>query len=818
MKHLSKYILTMLLLLPLVGGEAFCFDNGLWQSFMHPSNEARTKLWWFHGETTTTKEGIDADLKAFKEAGIGGVVFYDQTHGTGEGAFPSLSSKWWEMLKYAALKAKALGLSFEVAASNGYVAGGPWVTPELGMQKIVVVRPGEDEPKNFKKLTEISPNMPKNMVDTCIMRGRITLKDNQSGIITFDAGKSIELRTISYTSTPRGKGSFGSMNIPGKPQERYFGAGYIDMPPIGELECSTDGKKWETVVSLRGIEDIIGHKSKQRTLNFPAARARFFRLNIHDWIGPESKYKKLEIENVRLMSYDMIDNWERKSGLRNEVSYAQRNTSGSSADITFTPQCTIGYAPTNGQAKHGRSRIVWNGQELSSKTWLESDVLSAKAAEHHYDSYFRAIYDTLSAIGCPPSGMCMDSHEAGIANWTVEMPEHFKRINGYDITRWIPALAGFIVDSREATEAFLHDYRKTIDRLVSEQFYGTFARLCHRDNVTFTSQAMLGCVNDNIASRGMADKPQGEFWAYQTNGNYDCLDAASSAHLFGKKIASGEAFTDTPYFTGEDISETGWHKLLRIANLAYCKGINEFAVCASSYQPWMNKKYDDDNSQHPYIFHRHNPVWNISREHFWEYQARCAQLLQTGKPVVDALVYVGDDAPLKTLAYKLPLMPEGFNFDVCTLRSLKAWMNLNPQTKEWAPEYKIMVVQGRTVISGEAERLLAELAERGLTIVRCDEGESVEDKIKQAGIRPDIYIKSANEADDKTYFFHRQTTTEDIYFVYNHSNHVYSSPLMLRSQHRNIELWDALTGERTVLPVGSALTLRPYESKFIIAR
>ena len=46
--------------------------------------------------------------------------------------------------------------------------------------------------------------------------------------------------------------------------------------------------------------------------------------------------------------------------------------------------------------------------------------------------------------------------------------------------------------------------------------------------------------------------------------------------------ASGEAFTDTPY------DET-WDRLLRIANIAYCRGINEFAVCASSYQPWDDR-------------------------------------------------------------------------------------------------------------------------------------------------------------------------------------------------------------------------------------
>ncbi len=789
-------------------------SDNLWNSFLSPRHEARTKLWWFHGETITTREGIDADLTAFKAAGIGGVVYYDQTHGTQQGAFPALSQQWWNMLKYAALKAKELGLTFEIAASNGYVTGGPWVTPELGMQKIVTLRDGDRVPKGFKEITRIT--LPQGL-DTCIQRGRMSLKDNAPATIVFDAGKVCEVRSLSLMMTPRGKGSYGSMNVPGKPQEHHFGAGYVLMPPVGELQYSSDGVKWKTITEVYGVEDIIGHKSRQRTQNFKAVRARFFRLNIHDWMGPKNKYNKLEVENVRLMGYDMLDNWEQKSGLRSEVT-STLSPQGKHKRGVGGATYRIGYASTGGHAKHGRSSIVWQGRTLTAKTWTESDVMSAEAVENHYRSYIKPIVDTLTAIGCKPQGVCMDSHEAGIANWTEKMPEHFKRLRGYELTPWLPALGGVIVESREKTEAFLADYRRTINEVISEQYYGTMARLCHEDGLTLTSQAMLGCVNDNIASRGMVDKPQGEFWAYQTNGNYDCLDAASAAHLYGKRIASGEAFTDTPYFTKGTTDETeavaGWHRLLRIANLAYCRGINEFVVCASSYQPWMDRKYDDSQSQHPYIFHRLNPAWQWSREHFWEYQARCAQMLQTGKPVVDLLVYVGQDAPLKTMAYKLPVMPEGYNFDVCTMRSLKAWKE--NRNSPYAPEYKVLVVQDRTWITPEAEALFEEMKALGLFIVRCDKGEKVAEALALAGFKPDMRIESRNEADDKTYFCHRKTATEDIYFIYNNSNHDCENVLELRGGQRYIELWSPLTGERKSASDG-IIRLKPYESVFVIA-
>lgn len=307
----------------LMAGNAYADGTDtLWESFLSPRNEARTKLWWFHGETVTTKEGIDADLQAFKDAGIGGVVYYDQTHGKQEGAFPAMSKEWWDMLKYAALKAKELGLTFDVASTNGYVAGGPWITPEMGMKKIVVLMPGDEIPKGFKELMTISPvTTPERQeyIDTVIQKARINLLDNEPSQIIVDFRHPKTIRTISYQAKPRGKGAYGSMNIPGKPSKEYFGAKYIPLPPIGEFQSSDDGINWKTITSLRGIEDIIGHKSNQRTINFPATKARYYRINIHDWQGADSIHRNLYIENVRLMSYDKTDNWECKSGLRSEL-------------------------------------------------------------------------------------------------------------------------------------------------------------------------------------------------------------------------------------------------------------------------------------------------------------------------------------------------------------------------------------------------------------------------------------------------------------------------------------------------------------------
>lgn len=834
-KRLLSIVMTVAIATPVAADD-------LWSRFVQPADEARTKVWWFHGETETTREGIDADLEAFRAKGVGGVVFYDQVHGKGNGAFAAMSPEWWDMLKYAARKAKEKGLTFEVAASNGYVAGGPWITPELAMRKvdvsdtIVTIRKRQTVTvrlagrlSGFADIATLVFPDREEFKDITVSARRVTATDNRPIVIDYDAGRTVSIAAISYVTNPRGKGSTGSMNIPGKPQERYFGAKYVDMPPIGDLEYSADGRQWKSAAKLLGVESVIGHKSKERTISFPRVSGRYFRLRLHDWMDSDGKFNKLSIENVRLSVRDRVDNWQVKTGLRTEVTYpheeggdmgvlslgeirdvSRQTAADGTVSLTLEPGTwhimRFGHVPTGSRTKHGRRNLLG----------LEADVMSAEAARVHFERYFKAVCDTLSAIGCKPSGMCMDSHEAGIQNWTEGFEKRFHSMRGYDIKPWLPILAGYIVTDRKSTEQVLLDFRKTIAETIGSEFYGTLGRLCRDAGVDFTCQAMLNIDNDNIMSRGAATKPQGEFWAYQTNGNYDCLDAASAAHLYGHRTASGEAFTDTPY-------GTTWDELLRIANLAYCRGINEFVVCASSYQPWPDRKYDDSASAHPYIFHRFNPDWSSS-DRFWNYQARCAQMLREGEPVVDLCVYIGEDVPLKTFAYKLPVIPEGYNFDVCTFDALMNRFSSadGALVVSGGMRYRALVIQDRTYISPAAQRKIEALERAGVPVIWCNRGESVAGELRKAGLLPDIGLVSADEPDDKAYFFHRRTSDADIYFVYNHSPREYDAPVTLRTIYDKVELWNPYAVERKSVPMTEdksvRISLEPYRSTFIVVR
>ena len=188
----------------------------------------------------------------------------------------------------------------------------------------------------------------------------------------------------------------------------------------------------------------------------------------------------------------------------------------------------------------------------------------------------------------------------------------------------------------------------------------------------------------------------------------------------------------------------------------------------------------------------------------------------------DLCVYVGEDVPLKTFAYKLPVMSEGYNFDVCNFDALTNRLSAHDGklSVEGGMQYSALIVQDRTLLSPEALRKIEALSQAGIPVIRCDKGESVIDGLAKAHLRPDLTMTSGNQPDDRICFFHRRTADTDIYFVYNHSNRTYDAPVTLRTSHTSAEAWSPQHTTRKPLAMDNdkqlQLHLEPYQSIFII--
>lgn len=116
--------------------------RSLRDQFLSPSDEAKPWTFWYWMYGAVSKEGITADLEAMKRAGLGG-TYLMPIKGIHEGAqydgkAQQLTPEWWEMVRFSMEEADRLGLKLGMHICDGFaLAGGPWITPEESMQKVV---------------------------------------------------------------------------------------------------------------------------------------------------------------------------------------------------------------------------------------------------------------------------------------------------------------------------------------------------------------------------------------------------------------------------------------------------------------------------------------------------------------------------------------------------------------------------------------------------------------------------------------------------------------------------------------------------------
>ncbi|MBQ8672454.1 MAG: glycosyl hydrolase family 2 [Bacteroides sp.] len=825
----------------------------IYQEFQSVPDSTRTKVWWFHGETETTREGITADLEAFCEAGVGGVVYYDQIHGSGEGACAIFSPEWWEALKFSAAEARRLGLSFEINLSNGFVAGGPWITKEMSMKRLchsqVVVEagatyddvlppPSADEFWDVRTLAFPVPDAVEWGEKRLIER---TVKYDAPTKLTYDLGRPFTARSLTYSEACNSKHPTAAMNWPGPPADHFYGDGYLELPPIGSLEASEDGKTWRVV---RTIPTLYKIHHRVKTISFPAVTARYFRLNLHGWNRPDGQRPRtLELRRATLSSQAMTDEWENKAGVNSEYvtdnltpSYASREVIDPSKVIDLSDLmqadgrlrwCApdgegrwvilrVAQTSTRGHTKHGRP-----GQ-----MGLECDKMSREAARLQWNNFAQVILDTLDRYGLKPTGVVMDSHEMGSHNWTHGYEREFEAMQGYDLTPYLPALLGYVVGSKEQSEEVLFHHRQTIAHLVNHRYFAALDTLAMEAGVTLTAQATgngQSMTSDNIAAKGSVRRPQGEFWGKHADASYDIKEAASAAHVYGKPIASAEAYTDVKY------SQTlAYFK--RLADYAYAYQLNEFVVCASAYQPWTDRRPGNTAHRREYCLNRNNTMWPMSRG-FWDYQSRCAYLMRQGRPVADLCIYLGSEVSNKLLSYRLPEIPEGYDWDVCTDDALLHLFSAEEGRLKarCGTSWQVLVVERLARLTPEAEEKVEQLKRQGVKVydARKEGDYGLQAFLTQAGVAPDAAFRSANRPDDRLFFAHRRLNDAELYFFDNHSPKSYVGEVTLRgSKGLTAEYWNPDTGLRYALRSKAAangdltvhLALDAREAGFVVLR
>jgi hypothetical protein len=133
------HLIRLLVVLVVVGSAwPTLHAQGLEAGFASPPVAARPLGWWHWINGNVTQEGIAADLEAAAKAGMGGVQLFDVEIYLPPGPVRYGTDSWHEHVRFAMRKAAALGLEFHIMNTPGWSAsGGPWVTPERSMKRLV---------------------------------------------------------------------------------------------------------------------------------------------------------------------------------------------------------------------------------------------------------------------------------------------------------------------------------------------------------------------------------------------------------------------------------------------------------------------------------------------------------------------------------------------------------------------------------------------------------------------------------------------------------------------------------------------------------
>lgn len=496
---------------------------------------------------------------------------------------------------------------------------------------------------------------------------------------------------------------------------------------------------------------------------------------------------------------------------------------------------------------------------------LEVDKLSREALDKHWAGLMaKVIADAGPLAGKVLNNSLIDSYEVGSQNWTPRFREEFRKRRGYDPLPFLPTVAGVTVESKEITERFLWDLRRTIADLYADNYYGHFAELCHRAGLKFSTEPYGNGGFEDLQAGSKADIPMGEFWIGGAAMETAHL-AASVAHVNGKPIVGAESFT-ADEVRGRWLEEP--YGIKALGDLAFCEGINRYIFHRYAAQPWVDVR--PGMTMGPWGTHldRTQTWWSEAKE-WLRYVARSQYLLQQGRFVADVCYFTGEDAPVTLPGRRglRPALPQGYDFDGCDAAAVRSMTVRDGRvTLPSGMSYAVLVLPESTFMTPGMARKIRDLVAAGATVIgpkplhtpslsgypaseaelatvasslwgggapgtrtygkgRLLVGIPLESALPAFGIRPDFEF-APHSLGTKLIDIHRKIGDADVYFVSNQNYRSTRARCTFRVAGRTPELWHADTGRIEEAPAYQEsngrtsvdLSFDPAESVFVVFR
>jgi hypothetical protein len=481
---------------------------------------------------------------------------------------------------------------------------------------------------------------------------------------------------------------------------------------------------------------------------------------------------------------------------------------------------------------------------------LECDKLSRTAAEAYWQGIMPKIQAAVGPLwGTTLDHTLIDSYEVGTQNWTAAMPEEFQKRCGYDILPYLPVLTGRVVGSRQISERFLWDFRRTIADLFAENYYDYFETMCQKAGIKLEVEPYGNGSFEELRCARETDHVMGEFWWPGGMEMDDTLNsvriAASTAHTYGKSFVGAEAFTA---WRGDWTMAPPNMKAL--GDLAYVNGVNSFTFHRYAHQPWLDRFPGMTMGPFGSTIERTNNWWEPGAA-WMTYQARCNLLLRQGLFVADILFADGEGVPMNPTTHHVK---SGYDFDSCSQDVVlhRLTVKNGRLTLPDGMSYRVLVLNPSTTMTPQLLRKLKELTDGGATIVgtrpvsspslvdypQCDAevkklGEELWEggKITSGQTENDALAALHLEPDFECHvpalrYIHRLAGDADIYFISNQAAKDQITDCTFRVAGKSPELWHPDTGKMEKLASYTetdgrtriSLHLDPIGSVFVVFR
>ena len=829
-------------------------------AFLHPDRTYYPETWFHFVNGNVSREGITRDLEAIAESGIQGIQLFhgrmndDIWPGTEE-PIECLTPKWEDLVRHTASEAHRLGMRFSLQTCPGWaMSGGPWIKPEQAMRHLIYTRTDVEG----GKLVEV--NLPidtkedwRNWQDICVLAFPTPQGD------TGHYCEVEEVRTDDHQQEwecllKEGKDFVMPPTQPDKPYRFSVKlkndeiARSVEFNPINDFNHPFSVQPDIHVRIMKGDQVLLDS-------DFPFAnwqdseKGMTFALTGNEQIKNSqlptlyvveiTNLHDMHIRYMRFLTAARGHNWEMEAGWTSRSLLPNLPAiEGGDREGTFVHRAEVmdisDKMDTEGHLRWAAPQGKWtilrighvntgrqNGPAPKEATGWEVNKLDTAFVTHQFNSYIGRLAD--GPLKRLLNNMLMDSWECSSQTWTRYMKEEFQTRRHYDLTTWMPALFGWVMDDREQTSRFLDDWRRTIHELFTQNFYGHMTRLAHEKGMTASYETSAGDIfpAGPMEYYKYADVPMTEYWQpfdnFLANHNFKPIrPTASAARMYGKPRVSAESFTSFVLTWDEHLS-----MLREVANQNMVEGVTHTIFHTYTHNPDADHYFPGTSfgSAIGTPFLRKQTWWPYMK-HFNTYLARCAYMLERGRPVSSVLWYLGDETEQKPDQYTP--FPDGFKYDYCNTDALLHRISVKdgkwvtpegvsydllwiPKCGRLLPEtlerLSGLVAQGGRLVADEptgiatltADQQQAERYQKAKEILWPTHNPSqregnLEAAIKKFGLKPDVK--------GDVCWLHRQDEGADWYMVCPKQEQAFNGTIAFLQKGR-AELWNPMNGSIT---------------------